>query len=76
MHPDVGQIYSSPHSFVLTLQPFMLAERQGISQNWAQKGFHIIARHASHDLHPKKLVLCHVTMDTPVTLVTSGKPRS
>ncbi len=24
----------------------------------------------------EKLVLCHVTMDTPVTLVTSGKSRS
>jgi hypothetical protein len=23
----------------------------------------------------KALILCHVTLDTPVTLVTSGKPR-
>jgi hypothetical protein len=31
--------------------------------------------HASHALKKKTLILCHVTLDTPVTLVTSGKPR-
>jgi hypothetical protein len=34
--------------------------------------------HTSHTVWqvPKKNVLCHVTNDTPVTKVNSGKPRS